>query len=424
VTGTEPSQGGPAPLRVLISSSTFPIRPDDGLPRFVYDLGEALAARCVVTSLVPAAPGAPGRERMGGVEVRRFTYFLPPGLQRLAYGNGMRDNLRVSLLARLQPPPFVVAQAWATRSLCVSQSIDVVNSHWMIPQGLSTALARGRRPRFGHVLTVHAADVYMLRSLPFGASIARFVLGRSDAVFADGSHVRDSLDALAGRPSGARIQPNGVSIGLFREPSAEGPIEAPFAGGYLLFTGRLAEKKGATYLLQALPKLLEQHPDLGLVVIGYGALEGELRREAGRLGIGDAVRFLGRQPHAEIGRWLRGARLAVVPSIVDRYGETEGMPTVVIEAMAAGTRVVGSAVDGIPDVIRHGENGWLCRPKDPADLAEKILLALQDPPDSELLQRSLATAERFAWPEVAAHYLETFEQTARLRRATGVVARP
>jgi glycosyltransferase involved in cell wall biosynthesis len=399
-------------MRVLISSSTFPIRPDDGIPRFVYDLAEALSARCQVTALVPGAPGAARRERMGSIEVRRFTYFLPPRWQRLAYGHGMRDNLRASLLARLQPPPFVAAQALATRSLCASLGIDVVNSHWLVPQGLSSALARGRSPRFGHVLTVHAADIFLLKRLPLGAAITRFVLGRTDSVFAVGSHVRDHLDALAGRASGAEIQPVGVQVGLFRTPPAQAPIASPFEGGYLLFFGRLAEKKGGTYLLQALPKVLERHPDLGLVVIGYGALEGALRREAEALGISPSVRFLGRRSHAEIARWLHGARLAVVPSIVDRHGETEGMPTVVIEAMAAGTRVVASAVDGIPDVIRHAENGWLCRPADPGDLAEKILTGLEDPPESELRRRGLSTADRFAWPQVASRYLEAFERAA------------
>ncbi len=130
-------------IRALISSSTFPLRLDDGLPRFVYDLAEALTRRCEVTALVPDAPGAPRRERMGRVEVRRFTYFLPRRAQALAYGHGMRNNLRGSLLGRLQPLPFVWSQARATRLLVRSQRIQVVNSHWMVPQGLSSALARG-----------------------------------------------------------------------------------------------------------------------------------------------------------------------------------------------------------------------------------------------------------------------------------------
>ena len=64
-------------MRVLISASTFPLRLDDGLPRFVYDLCEALATHCEITALVPGAPGALKRERLGNVDVRRFTYFLP-----------------------------------------------------------------------------------------------------------------------------------------------------------------------------------------------------------------------------------------------------------------------------------------------------------------------------------------------------------
>ncbi len=395
-------------MRLLVSSSTYPLRPDDGIPRFVHDLAEALAERCPVFALAPDAPGVPRRQRLGRVEVRRFRYFWPPSAQRLAYGHGMRDNLRASWLARLQPPSLLLAQALATHRLAREEGIDHVNSHWLVPSGLATALARGARPRFGHLLTVHAADVYLLQRLPFGRALTRFVLDRSDAVFADGSHVRDSLDALAGRRSGARLQPNGVRLALFREAGPE-PVESPFEGGYLLFTGRLAEKKGVSYLLRALPRVLERHPKLGLVVIGYGTLEAELREESSRLGVAGSVRFLGRKPHAEVARWLRGARLAVVPSIIDRYGETEGMPTVVIEAMAAGARVVGSAVDGIPDVIRHGENGWLCRPRDPEDLAEKILTGLEEPASSPLARASAETAERFDWSAVAGHYLATLE---------------
>jgi len=402
-----------APMRVLISTSTFPIRADDGLPRFVYDLAEALAESCEVTCLVPDAVGAAKRERMGAVDVRRFTYFLPRRWQRLAYGHGMRENLRASLLCKLQPPPFVAAQSLATRRLVSAEGIEVVNSHWMIPSGLSTALARGpgggRAGRFGHVLTVHAADVYMLRGLPFGAAIARFILDRSDHVFADGSHVRDSLDELVGGTTDAHLQPNGVRVEGFREAAVR-PAASPFPDGYLLFFGRLAEKKGVTYLLQAMPRVLSRHPNLGLVVIGYGPLEGALRDEARALGIARSVEFAGRKSHAEIGAHLAGSRLAVVPSIIDSHGETEGMPTVVVEAMASGTRVVGSAVDGIPDVIRHGENGWLCREKDPADLAEKILVALDDPETSGIPGRGLDTAHRFDWSEVAARYVEAFER--------------
>ena len=399
-------------MRVLISASTFPIRAGDGQPRFVYDLAQALSKHADVIALAPDAPGAARRERMGDVDVRRFTYFLPRTAQALAYGHGIRSNMRQSWRAKLQPPSFVLCQARATRELVRKERIELVNSHWMIPQGLSTALVRGAGRRFRHVLTVHAGDVYMLQSLPFGRAIANFIVSRSDFVFAVGTHVRESLDGLLGRPSRASLQPMGANLSLFREGAGEPSVETRFPAGYLLFIGRLSEKKGAVYALRALPRVHERYPELGLVIIGYGELEDELRAEVTRLGVERSVAFEGRKNHEEISRYLRSSRVAVVPSIVDSRGETEGMPTVVVEALASGTRVVGSRVDGIPDVIRHRENGWLCREKDPEDLADKILLALEEPDDSDVKRNSAATADGLDWSAVAAHYARVFGELA------------
>ena len=102
--------------------------------------------------------------------------------------------------------------------------------------------------------------------------------------------------------------------------------------------------------------------------------------------------------------------MSVVPSIIDSHGETEGMPAVVLEAMASGVGVVGSAVDGIPDVLRHRENGWLCPEKDPEALAEQILVALADPTPSNVVSTALETAGRHDWSQVAANYMRCLER--------------
>ena len=401
--------------RVLISSSTFPLPRQKGLPRFVYDLSEALAQRAEVRALVPDAPQAERRELLGSVEVRRFSYFRPRRWQRLAYGHGMRANLR-SLLGKIQVPLFLAAQTAAIRSQLRSQRTQLLNSHWLVPQGLTAALAMGANRKVAHVLSVHAADVHLLQRLPFGRALARFVLDRTDFVFADGSGVREDLDHLLGRPSGAVLQPMGVHLESFRSGPGLDPGEQPFADGFLLFFGRFTEKKGILYLLRALPRILEHYPRLGLIAIGYGELEEALRRESRKLGLEEAVLFPGRLAHSDIGRYLRDCRVAVVPSVIDRNGETDGMPTVVVEAMASGARVVGTAVDGIPDVIRHGENGWLCREKDPRDLADKILTALEDPSPSPVPRQAAETAEALDWSQVAARYLKVFQEVLASRR--------
>jgi glycosyltransferase involved in cell wall biosynthesis len=398
-------------MRVLISASTFPLRPGDGLPRFVLDLAQSLAASpcCTVSALAPDAPDVPTREWMGDVDVHRFRYFWPRRWQRLAYGEGMPDNLRRSWLARLQSPLFVLAAARATRALVRREGIDVVNSHWIVPQGLATALARGRSAHFRHVVTLHGGDSYLLRALPFGRQLARYIVERADAVVTVSSNVRDNLDAVLGRPSGAQVQPVGVHVERFRAPAAR--IPSPFAGGYLLFVGRLVPVKGVDVLLRALPRVRVHHPGLGLVIVGSGVLEGSLRELAGALGVADAVEFAGRRTHEEIAGYLQGCRAAVVPSIVEADGRAEGMPSVVLEALAAGARVVASESGGIPDTIRDGENGWLAPPGDPQALAARLLAALEEPAGSPLLLRARRSADALDWSRVAERTLALFADT-------------
>jgi len=400
-------------MRVLVSASTFPVRAGDGLPRFVLDLCQALAVQCDVTALAPDADGAAAVEDMGGVEVHRFRYFAPRRWQRLAYGHGIGDNLRASWLARLQPVPFVLCEALATRRLAQSLRVDVVNSHWLLPQGLAAALARGRTPRFRHVVTLHGGDAYLLRRLPFARALARFVVERADAVVAVSSNVRDHLDAVLGRPSGAILQPVGVHVERFQATAP--PVQTRFQDGYLLFVGRLVAVKGVDVLLRALPHVRARHPGLGLVVAGYGPQEMALRRLAAELGLEGAVEFTGRLSHDEVAARLQQCRAAVVPSIVREDGRAEGMPTVVLEALAAGARLVASASGGIPDVLRDGENAWLARPGDPEELADRILAALEVSDPHALMRHARRTAEGLDWSAVAERYLAVFRDVTAAR---------
>jgi glycosyltransferase involved in cell wall biosynthesis len=409
-------------LRVLITTSTFPVHEGDGIPRFVFDLARSLVAHADVSVLAPDAPGAARRETLEGVEVHRFSYFTPRRAQRLALGEGMRENLRASWLAGAQVPTFLATQAHATRRLVRAHAIDVVNAHWIVPSGLTSSWACGGSHRIPLVLHAHAGGVYLLRRIPLGPAVARYVVARSRVVLADGSHVRDALDRLLAEPSNALLRPMGVDTSIFGRHEGsdiQDGVRTGFPEGFLLFFGRLSEKKGTVFLIRALPDVVERYPGLGLVVIGDGPERPKLEAEAKRLGVADRVRFLGRRPHADIVRYLHDCRAAVVPSIIDSRGETEGMPTVVLESMAAGVRVVGSAVDGIPDVLRHRENGWLCREQDPEDLAARIVESLEARDADAVTRNAARTARGHDWASVADDYLGYLETAV-----AGSVRRP
>jgi len=389
-------------MRILVCSNTFPQAEDDGSPRFVYDLCQALAHTAEVTVLAPGPAGARPQERLGLVDVERFGYVLPSSAQQLAYRAEIPDNLRRSRLAKLQELTFVLAQARAIRHVVSAREIDVVHSHWILPQGLSAAIARGRRRRFQHVVTLHGGDAYLLRQVALGRLLARYVLDRADRVVAVSRNVRANLDATLGESSGAVIQPMGVHVARFRTGAV---AESPFPQGFLLVIAQLIKLKGVDVLLRALPHVRKQHPGVGLLVVGDGPEATPLIGLVHELGLDEAVQFVGTRTHSAIAALLRGCRAAVVPSVVDADGRAEGMPTVVGEALAAGARVVASRVGGIPDIIEDGRNGWLAEPGASGDLAAKIVAALDTERPHPIDAAAHEAAESLDWARIAEAYL-------------------
>jgi glycosyltransferase involved in cell wall biosynthesis len=127
--------------------------------------------------------------------------------------------------------------------------------------------------------------------------------------------------------------------------------------------------------LNAMPAVLQEHPDATLVLVGKGNLEPMLRQQADRLGLNGHVRFLGwRDDLREI---MPLFDVFVLPSL------NEGMGRVLVEAMAAGRPIVASRVGGIPDLVRHGETGLLVTPRDEVSLAESISLLLSNTAKAE-----------------------------------------
>jgi glycosyltransferase involved in cell wall biosynthesis len=140
-------------------------------------------------------------------------------------------------------------------------------------------------------------------------------------------------------PDRLTVVPNGVDTAKFipaslaeREPT-------------ILFVGSLIPRKGANYLIDAMPRVLAALPGYRLVMLGDGPDEQALRKQAAALGIADCIDMLGFRPQAEVVAQMRRARLFVLPSL------EEGLGVVLLEALACGTPIVASAVDGIVDAV-------------------------------------------------------------------------
>jgi glycosyltransferase involved in cell wall biosynthesis len=166
----------------------------------------------------------------------------------------------------------------------------------------------------------------------------------------------------------------------------------------LLFIGRLHPQKGPELLLEAATPWLNQQSSLHLVYVGEGPLRAELEQQIENRSVRSRVHLLGRCP--DVAPLLKGAAMLALPS------RWEGLPNVLLEAMAAGCPVIATDVEGSREVLSHGENGLLCRVNSVAELREAIGRLWASPE----LRRSLAersqdiVSEHFTWMSVVESY--------------------
>lgn len=399
--------------RILIVTSAFPRWLGDFPGFFVFELAKRLLGRGYrVMVLAPDDGRAPKRETMDGIEVVRFSYFRPRRTQRVCYGSGIPDNLRHSRMARVQFPFFVLGQFVALARLVRKEKPDIINAHWIVTQGFNCAalrlLCRSVPPI---VLTVHAAGVFALNRAPAGGFIARFILRRCRHVFAVSSYVLETLKNLSQKDFSSSVVPMGIDAAEFfldQDPLALRRSRNLPSGTMLLYIGRLADKKGINYLLEAMPAVLRAHPATYLVICGEGHLEAALKAQAERLGLKEAVRFMGSVAHDQVVEYLNMADLVVIPSIVDSKGQTEGLPVVLMEALAAGRPAVAGAVSGMRDAIRDGENGFLVRPADSDHLAERIIQALGRDLGS-ISEAARISGREYDWERIVDQYQALFQ---------------
>jgi colanic acid/amylovoran biosynthesis glycosyltransferase len=145
----------------------------------------------------------------------------------------------------------------------------------------------------------------------------------------------------------------------------------------VLFVGRFSEKKGCEYLIRSMAQVQKTIGEVELILIGDGELKPELEALAAQLL--QRYQFLGFQTQSIVKSWMDRAMMLVVPSVTAATGDSEGLPTVVIEAQAMGLPVVASNHAGIPQAVTHGETGFLTAERDLEGLTKYILELLRDP---------------------------------------------
>ncbi len=335
----------------------------------------------------------------------------------LAVGAGMLALLRVT-----KDEGRTTNKSTSSSFVGRPSSFDLIHAHWVLPNGTPAALV-ARLRGLPLVISLHGSDVYLAeRAVPLSL-VAAATFRAAGAITACSGDLRDRALRLGARAGDLAVVPYGVDARAFQPDPAAGTLVRAELGlapdtPLIISVSRLVYKKGLTYLLEALPRILAKHPHAVLVIAGYGDLREELERRAAELGVTANVRFPGQLERERAARYVAAADVYVVPSIRDQRGNVDGLPNALLEGMGAGRPIVASRVAGIPDVIIDGQHGLLTPERDPAALAVAISQLLGD----RALAERLGTAarrrvlEELTWDIAAERFERTYERALRNRQ--------
>jgi glycosyltransferase involved in cell wall biosynthesis len=255
-----------------------------------------------------------------------------------------------------------------------------MHGHWVVPGGVTAWTAS---PRLPLVVSLHGSDVFVAERHGFVGRIARAVFNRAARITACSEDLRQRAIALGASAEWSRTIPYGVDTSRFRpDAGARGRMRAVWTvapdAEVVLGVGRFVRKKGFEFLIDAVARLSPSRPRLRLVLAGAGDLRGEFEQRIASHGLGDRVVLPGVLLQDEVAASLAAADVVVAPSVKDPSGNVDGLPNVVLEALASGTPIVASPAGGIGSVVRDGETGLLVREGDAGGIAQAIDALLDD----------------------------------------------
>ena len=348
------------PLRILAVSHNYPRFPGDPAGAFVARIAEGVAGRGHTVEVVaPHAPGLAIDERIQGVRVHRFRYGPDP-FERVAYTGDLHQGTLFSPLAALAFPGFLLAFGRAVRAAVRRFHPDLIHAHWWVPGGWFV-----RRGDIPYVITCHGSDVRLLERGEVVRKAAAGVFRRAARVTAVSNFLAsDIARLLPGMDAKVVVTPMPVDVARFQTGRTTVKAEPP----RILYAGNLVPSKGVDLLLEAVAELVRTGVRCELKLLGQGPAQSELQGLAQSLGIASQVTWSRFVPQTQMPEEYGASTVTVLPT----RGSAEGLGLTLVEALLAGSAVVGTPAGGIPEIVEHERTGLIARDGDAVDLANQI----------------------------------------------------
>lgn len=375
----QPDKQKTGQLKLVYIIGTYPLLTTTFIDREIQRLRQLGVTLHVVSIRQPQRPLSPNQVALQ----KDVQYLLPASLWTLLLAHlwfmGRHPFVYLQTLFYLLTRPFSTFNA--RLKTCLHFGLGVYAAYQIKPlaptqlhahfvdRAATVALVAGRLLKVPYSATAHANDIYVDPVLlPEKMAEARFIAtctgyNAEHLAGVNGSDLRGKIHCIY----------HGLDSKLY-QPRPYTPAERPF----LIAVGQLKEKKGFPYLLKACHLLQRRGYRFHCQIVGAGPLRPQLATQIDQLGLTDSVTLCGALPHNQVIEKYAQADIFVLPCITGIDGDRDGIPNVILEAMAMELPVVSTRHSGIPEVVADGVNGRLVPPADEEALAEALAALLDD----------------------------------------------
>ncbi|APZ44667.1 glycosyl transferase family 1 [Acidihalobacter ferrooxydans] len=385
-------------MRVLSFTTLYPnaVQPRHGV--FVEERLRHLAASGEVElTVVAPVPWFPSRHPRFG----RYARFAEVPREETRHGLRVLHP-RYPVLPKVgmnAAPGLLAAALWPSlqRLERARGPFDLIDAHYFYPDGVA-AVWLGQRLGKPVVVTSRGTDVNWIPRYRAPRAQLRWAARRAAGLISVSAALGEHLRALGVSRERITVLRNGVDLDTFRPLSEAGAAlrhKLGLSAPVLLSVGSLIERKGHHLSIEALRGL----PGATLLIAGEGPLRPQLERQAEVAGVADRVRFLGPVAHADLPRYYSAADVFVLAS------SREGMPNVVLEALACGVPVAACNAEGVSELLAEPVAGRIVPRREAESLRETVSALLAELPPHEAVR---AYALRFGWDETSAGQLALF----------------
>jgi len=344
-------------MKIAILVSHLPPQWIGGTETQTSNLAKRLARNHEILVLTRSHPELPEKEKRDGYAIKRLRLINLP------------------ILVFITHVTSALIEIYKKR-----RDIDILQCMMLIPNGVIGIIAK-KMFEIPTVAWVRGGDWYLSRDNVFKRIMIGMVLRHSNLILTQANTIKK--DILCEYPNTKiKVVPNAVDT-EHEKANGEG----------IIFVGNLVGRKGVNNLILAIAELQRRgYKNINTTIVGAGPEKEKLMNMA----YGTGIKFIGGVPPEKVGEYIKKHSIFVLPSV-----KGEGLPNAILEAMSYGLPVIATKIAGIPDVVKHGETGFLVEPDNPTALADCILkLYTNNRLREDMTMKTVQEIKKYSWESV------------------------